>query len=82
MIFNLPRPSKRWDFDFGTQCGLSVTNRHLQNQVLAIAVKQFVSLNFDENVAVAGWTAASARFAFAANPNSHPVVHTSGDRNF
>src|ERR1041385_5666346 len=57
---------ERWDGDVAAERHRRIVHRNLAEQIVAIAVEERVLLHVDDDVEVAGRTAAGTRLAFAA----------------
>ena len=73
--------AKRRDFDLRAEGGLDKTHRHFANQVVAVALKNFVRFDVQHHVKIAGGRAAQARLAVAGGTQARAGVHAGGIRN-
>jgi len=56
---------ERWDFQFGSECGMDEAYRHIAEQVVAVSFEDFMGLYVEDHVKVAPRPAPGAGLAVA-----------------
>jgi hypothetical protein len=72
---------ERGDLDGRTECGLAVRNGQLQNQIIAIALKEAMAPNGDEAVAVTGRATVGTGLTRPRQSHSIVIINTGGNVN-
>jgi hypothetical protein len=72
LVFSL----QRRNYNLRAQGGLRERNRNHAVQVVALALKEGVLFDVQDNIQVAGWPAERARFAQTGETNSRAVLHS------
>src|SRR4029077_7524444 len=73
---------ERRNHNLRAQGSLRKRNRNHAVQVVALALKEGVLFDVQDNIQIAGWTSKRARFAQAAETNSRAVLHSRGHLGF
>src|SRR5438552_15945751 len=71
----------RYD-NLGAQGGLNETNGHFTQQIVAIALEDFVRFYVQDDVKISGGAAAPSCFAITARAPARAGIHTGGDSQF
>src|SRR5579883_1104481 len=69
----------RWHLHLGPQCSLGKANRQLVNDIVAIAFKERMWLHRQDDIEIAGGTAARAHLALAGHADINAVIDAGGD---
>ena len=73
---------QRRNHNFDAQGSLRKRNRNHAVQVVALALKEGVLFDVQDNIQIAGWPSERSRFAQASKTNSRAVFHSRGHRRF
>src|SRR6266852_17669 len=74
----LNRAVQSRNFDLATQGGLAKRNRHLANQVRAVALEELMLANAQKDIEIAARPTRIARFSLAVEPDPRAVIHARG----
>ena len=77
--FNRRPAVERRHFNFRAESRLDKTDRHFAEQVVAVALKNFMRLDMQHDVKIARWPAAKTGFAVAGGTQARTRVHTRRD---